>query len=115
MFEREVSKRIGSRWDWIRGFWKKSTTKTISTPTPTTSTTLTTTTQNEEKETLVTFYGSNDFHHVALILFRRIPVPFNAVIFDNHPDWFTRNPIMHCGCWLARNPINHPSSFQFSH
>jgi len=51
---------------------------------------------------LITFYGSNDFHHLALAHIRRWRTPFNLVIFDNHPDWFKYYPGMHCGCWFTQ-------------
>eukprot|EP01121_Diplochlamys_sp_Union-15-3_P018559 TRINITY_DN6776_c0_g1_i1.p1 TRINITY_DN6776_c0_g1~~TRINITY_DN6776_c0_g1_i1.p1 ORF type:complete len:409 (-),score=51.71 TRINITY_DN6776_c0_g1_i1:132-1358(-) len=50
---------------------------------------------------LITFYGSNDFHHVSLALIRRIRTPINVVIFDNHPDYCQYYPLgLHCGCWF---------------
>eukprot|EP01119_Soliformovum_irregulare_P011439 TRINITY_DN2860_c0_g1_i1.p1 TRINITY_DN2860_c0_g1~~TRINITY_DN2860_c0_g1_i1.p1 ORF type:complete len:383 (+),score=84.26 TRINITY_DN2860_c0_g1_i1:3-1151(+) len=56
---------------------------------------------NQAASTLeVSMVGSNDFHHVSLLLLRRIRYRFNVVIFDNHPDWFQFAPMMHCGCWL---------------
>lgn len=36
---------------------------------------------------MITFYGSNDFHHLSLAFARRVREPVNIVIFDNHPDW----------------------------
>lgn len=36
-----------------------------------------------ENEPLVTFYGSNDFHHLTLALVRRFRQPFNIV--QRHP------------------------------
>ena len=51
------------------------------------------------KHTLVTFFGSNDFHHIALQLIRRYTQPFNLVIFDNHPDYFAFPLGSHCGSW----------------
>lgn len=54
---------------------------------------------------LVTFYGSNDFHHITLSLVRRFRQPFNLLMFDNHPDWIEWYPGLHCGCWL-----NHASN-----
>lgn len=50
---------------------------------------------------LITFYGSNDFHHVTLALIRRFRTPFNFVILDNHPDWIQWYPGLHCGCWMS--------------
>lgn len=49
---------------------------------------------------IVTFFGSNDFHHLTLGLVRRFKQPFNFVIFDNHPDWFQMYPGLHCGSWV---------------
>jgi hypothetical protein len=54
----------------------------------------------ENKGPLISFYGSNDFHHLTLALFRRIRQPCNFVIFDNHPDYVEFYPGLHCGCWL---------------
>jgi len=54
----------------------------------------------KDQETLVTFFGSNDFHHISLALVRRIRQPINAVLFDVHPD-FLLNPFgHHCGSWF---------------
>jgi arginase family enzyme len=53
-----------------------------------------------KKGPLVTFYGSNDFHHITLALVRRIRQPVNFVIFDNHPDYCEYYFGLHCGCWL---------------
>lgn len=67
-----------------------------------------------ESRPLITFFGSNDFHHVSLPLIRRWQQPFNVVsiafghcvhcrkvLFDNHPDWFSDFYIgLHCGCWF---------------
>src|SRR6266446_4799615 len=47
-----------------------------------------------------TFYGSGDFHHVSLALVRRLRMPFNLLVLDNHPDWMRGVPVMHCGTWL---------------
>jgi hypothetical protein len=46
------------------------------------------------------FVGSGDFHHVSLALLRRQSRPFNLLVFDNHPDWMRRVPLLHCGTWL---------------
>ncbi len=48
----------------------------------------------------LTLYGSGDFHHVSLALVRRLTRPFNLLVLDNHPDWMTRLPFLHCGTWL---------------
>jgi len=50
----------------------------------------------------LTFTGSGDFHHVSLAILRRMPEPFNLVVFDSHPDWIRHVPIVHCGAWLDR-------------
>jgi hypothetical protein len=55
-----------------------------------------------------TLYGSGDFHHVSLALVRRVAVPFNLLVLDNHPDWMRGVPFLHCGTWLyhaARLPL----------
>ncbi|KAL6067245.1 Arginase [Balamuthia mandrillaris] len=48
----------------------------------------------------ITFYGSNDFHHLSLALIRRIREPFNLLLLDNHPDYLKYYPGLHCGCWF---------------
>ncbi len=48
----------------------------------------------------LTLYGSGDFHHVSLALVARQTQPFNLLVVDNHPDWMTRLPFLHCGTWL---------------
>jgi hypothetical protein len=48
----------------------------------------------------VTFYGSGDFHHVTLGLVRRLAMPINLLVLDNHPDWMRGVPFLHCGTWL---------------
>jgi hypothetical protein len=48
----------------------------------------------------LTMYGSGDFHHVSLALVRRQIEPFNLLVVDNHPDWMTTLPFLHCGTWL---------------
>jgi hypothetical protein len=54
----------------------------------------------QDTQPTATFYGSGDFHHVSLSLVRRLPVPVNLVVFDNHPDWMRGVPFLHCGTWL---------------
>jgi hypothetical protein len=46
------------------------------------------------------FAGSGDFHHVSLALVRRLGMPFNLLVLDNHPDWMRGLPFLHCGTWL---------------
>jgi hypothetical protein len=56
----------------------------------------------------LTFVGSGDFHHVSLALARRLVLPCNLLVLDNHPDWMRRIPLLHCGTWLyhaARLPV----------
>jgi hypothetical protein len=48
----------------------------------------------------LTMYGSGDFHHVSLAFARRVTRPFNLLVVDNHPDWMTNLPFLHCGTWL---------------
>ncbi|MFI5378373.1 MAG: arginase family protein [Tepidisphaerales bacterium] len=53
---------------------------------------------------LLTFIGSGDFHHIALLLLETLPDelrPFTLVLIDNHPDWFLESPKYHCGNWLS--------------
>lgn len=53
---------------------------------------------------LLTFLGSGDFHHVSLVLLRRIceqlAEPLTVVHFDNHPDWVKFKRGVHCGSWI---------------
>jgi hypothetical protein len=53
-----------------------------------------------DREALLTFCGSGDFHHVSLALLRRQPRPCNLLVIDNHPDWMRGVPFLHCGTWL---------------
>jgi hypothetical protein len=53
-----------------------------------------------DREPLLTFCGSGDFHHVSLALLRRQPRPCNLLVIDNHPDWMRGVPLLHCGTWL---------------
>jgi arginase family enzyme len=53
-----------------------------------------------DREPLLTFCGSGDFHHVSLALVRRQPRPCNLLVIDNHPDWMRGVPLLHCGTWL---------------
>ncbi len=48
----------------------------------------------------LTFIGSGDFHHISLALARRLVLPCNLLVLDNHPDWMRRVPLLHCGTWL---------------
>jgi arginase family enzyme len=48
----------------------------------------------------VTMLGSGDFHHVSLALVRRVREPFVLLMLDNHPDWMSGFPFLHCGTWL---------------
>jgi hypothetical protein len=53
-----------------------------------------------EAQPAITFYGSGDFHHVSLALVRRLSMPINLLVLDNHPDWMRGVPFLHCGTWL---------------
>lgn len=63
---------------------------------------------------LITFYGSNDYHHLTLALVRRFRQPFNLIMFDNHPDWVEWYPGLHCGSWL-NHACNLPTIMQAFH
>jgi hypothetical protein len=54
-----------------------------------------------DREPVLTLYGSGDFHHVSLALVRRLRQPFNLLVLDKHPDWVQRIPFLHCGTWVA--------------
>ncbi|WP_239326886.1 hypothetical protein [Snodgrassella gandavensis] len=51
--------------------------------------------------------GSGDYHHVSLLLIKRLQQYFNAtnpiqvVIFDNHPDNMRYLFGIHCGSWVS--------------
>lgn len=52
------------------------------------------------------FMGSGDFHHVTLILLRRLcrrlpPASLDVVVFDNHPDNMRYPFGIHCGSWVS--------------
>jgi hypothetical protein len=74
-FERELSKKIGSSRDDILS-------NVLSTPSPNAIGDVERA-DSKPKEVLyrplVTFQGSNDFHHLSLALIRRIHQPFNLV------------------------------------
>lgn len=67
-----------------------------------------------KKGPIITFYGSNDFHHLSLGLVRRFRQPLNFVIFDNHPDWIQMYPGLHCGSWV-NHVVDLPTSKQCFH
>jgi arginase family enzyme len=54
----------------------------------------------DDAEPVVTMLGSGDFHHVSLALVRRLREPFTLLMLDNHPDWMSGFPFLHCGTWL---------------
>lgn len=62
--------------------------------------------KNASGETMVTFMGSGDFHHVSALLIGTLAAksgePFTVVHFDNHPDWVHCSDGMHCGSWVNR-------------
>ncbi|MCO6515167.1 MAG: arginase family protein [Snodgrassella sp.] len=51
--------------------------------------------------------GSGDYHHISLLLIKRLQQYFNAtnpiqvVIFDNHPDNMRYLFGIHCGSWVS--------------
>ncbi|CAN5370474.1 arginase family protein [soil metagenome] len=59
-----------------------------------------------DERPLLAFNGSGDFHHVTPLLIRRACAsaghpPLTIVHFDNHPDWVTFEPGLHCGSWVG--------------
>jgi arginase family enzyme len=55
---------------------------------------------HSDNRPFLSFLGSGDFHHVSLALLRRLRVPCNLLVIDNHPDWMRGVPFLHCGTWL---------------
>jgi len=58
------------------------------------------------KETVVTFMGSGDFHHISALLMGMMieanDAPVTIIHFDNHPDWVHFQGGMHCGSWVNK-------------
>lgn len=56
-------------------------------------------------ETIVTFLGSGDFHHVTSILAGLVAGTrggkVTIVHFDHHPDWVRVKSGVHCGSWVS--------------
>jgi hypothetical protein len=56
-------------------------------------------------ETLVTWLGSGDFHHVTALIVQYLAKsrrrPLTVVHFDNHPDWVKFRGGVHCGSWVS--------------
>ncbi|GEM_PF-93588 len=50
----------------------------------------------------VSFLGSGDFHHLAVLLIERVREPLSVLHIDNHPDWVKLAPRWHCGSWINR-------------
>ncbi len=50
----------------------------------------------------LTFLGSGDFHHVAVLLMEQAREPITVIHIDNHPDWVRLAPRWHCGSWVNR-------------
>ncbi|MGN6519540.1 MAG: arginase family protein [Dokdonella sp.] len=50
------------------------------------------------------FLGSGDYHHLSWPLIERRParVPFDVVVFDNHPDNMRFPFGVHCGSWVRK-------------
>jgi hypothetical protein len=46
------------------------------------------------------FLGSGDFHHLSLMLLRRISCTIDVVVLDNHPDNMRYPFGVHCGSWV---------------
>ena len=60
----------------------------------------------KNNDTVVTFMGSGDFHHVSALLIAMLAEqnnePLTIIHFDNHPDWVHFSGGMHCGSWVNR-------------
>ena len=50
----------------------------------------------------VTFYGSGDYHHLAVMLMAEASEPITVIHFDNHADWVRMPPTHNCGGWVNR-------------
>lgn len=48
------------------------------------------------------FYGSGDFHHLALVFLAAQREPFTLLHIDNHPDWTRFPATVNCGGWISR-------------
>ena len=60
--------------------------------------------RKRHEEPWLSFLGSGDFHHLALLLLETLPEtahPVTLVLIDNHPDWYTHWPQYHCGNWVS--------------
>ena len=55
-------------------------------------------------QSVVTWIGSGDFHHVTALLVELLAkargIPITVVAFDNHPDWVNMRTTVHCGSWV---------------
>lgn len=52
------------------------------------------------ERSVLTFYGSGDFHHLSLALLSQFHEPVSLVVFDQHPDWDITSPWPCCGTWV---------------
>jgi arginase family enzyme len=61
---------------------------------------------DSKNETIVTFMGSGDFHHITKMLVMSLmnnqKEKVTIIHFDNHPDWVSCNIGMHCGSWVNK-------------
>lgn len=48
------------------------------------------------------FYGSGDFHHLAVVFLAALRECVTLVHIDNHPDWTTFPATVNCGAWVNR-------------
>ena len=60
----------------------------------------------ESNGSILTFFGSGDFHHITNLLLRIIIEKQHDLVtvihFDNHPDWVKFSNGIHCGSWVTR-------------
>lgn len=54
------------------------------------------------KRGALTFYGSNDYHHVSSVLLKQFIHPITIIVFDHRPDWSILWPKLACNSWVSR-------------
>ncbi|WP_066305493.1 arginase family protein [Bacillus sp. FJAT-29814] len=53
----------------------------------------------------ITFIGNGNYHYVSFLLLKELTNPFTLVLFDNHPDLGSTQPLdeslLSCGTWVS--------------